>query len=94
MDSGPPLPTVSVSLKDRTATHSNVGNKNPDFKKERDDYLGDFNLDEVVAESKQDQLPTTKRINLVATPTGEPNRAQSHLHLLKPLPPQCVTQLA
>ena len=80
MDSGPPLPTVSISLKDRTATHSNVG-KNPDFKKERDDYLGDFNLDEVV-ESKQDQLPATKRINLAATPTGEPNRAQSHLHLL------------
>jgi hypothetical protein len=70
------MPTVSVSLKDRTATLPSQS-KGPDFKKERDDYLADFNLDNelLIADSKQDYLPATKRINMAATPTGEPNRA-------------------
>jgi hypothetical protein len=85
---------VSVSLKDRTATHPSVG-RGPDFKKERDNYLGDFNLDQelLVADSKQDAFPVTKRINIAATPTGEPNRANSHLYLLQPIP-HSVTHMA
>jgi len=32
-------------MKDKTATNPPSARKGPEFKKERDDYLGDFNLD-------------------------------------------------
>jgi hypothetical protein len=36
---------MSISLKDKTATNPSA-RRVADFKKERDDYLGDFNLDQ------------------------------------------------
>ena len=86
---------MSISLKDKTATNPSA-RRAADFKKERDDYLGDFNLDQEMPQiaSKHDIIPATKRIIIAGTPTDETNKTNTHLQLLQPMPPNCVTHMA